>query len=96
MPAAASGPVLRAWRAFLGRRYPNPAALNAAHGLVGDRRLEAFEEASFPVEVPPDGAPLLDWFEFSSIVLPIRPQRAALKDDLCAHLELQRAGNSLG
>jgi phage tail-like protein len=72
VPAAASGPVLRAWRAFLGRRYPNPAALNAAHGLVGDRRLEAFEEASFPVEVPPDGAPLLDWFEFSSIVLPIR------------------------
>jgi phage tail-like protein len=61
-----------AWHRFLARRYPNVEALNDAYGLVGDARVEAFGDVPWPDDVPPDGAPLLDWFEFSSVVLPMR------------------------
>jgi phage tail-like protein len=72
VPGEAPPVVERAWRRFLTRRYPNVDALNAAYGLVGDDRLDAFEHAPWPGEVPDDGAPLLDWFQFSSVVLPMR------------------------
>jgi len=62
----------RAWQRFLARRYPNVGALSNAYGLIGDDRLEAFEDATWPDHVPQDGAPLLDWFHFSSVVLPMR------------------------
>jgi phage tail-like protein len=69
-PAA---PVLeRAWRDFIARRYSNARVYNAAYGLVGGEALETLEEVVLPAELPDDGAPLLDWFEFSSVVLPMR------------------------
>lgn len=72
VPAPASPAAERAWRRFLGRRYPNAGALNAAYGLVGAAALESFEDAARPELLPPDGAPLLDWFHFASVVLPMR------------------------
>jgi hypothetical protein len=69
---SAPAAVQRAWREFLARRYPNVGAFNAAYALVGDAQLPSFEAAVLPDSVPPDGAPLLDWFQFWSVVLPIR------------------------
>jgi hypothetical protein len=50
------------WRAFLSHRYPNDAAAAAAHPPAGDP----------PTALPADGAPLLDWFQFQSVVLPMK------------------------
>jgi phage tail-like protein len=72
VPAPATAAVERAWQGFLARRYPNVTALNAAYGLVGEARLEAFEQAPWPTDLPHDGPPLRDWYEFSSVVLPMR------------------------
>jgi phage tail-like protein len=72
VPGTPPAAVERAWHRFLARRYPNFEALNDAYGLAGGARLEAFERAPWPSQFPADGAPLLDWFEFSSVVLPMR------------------------
>jgi phage tail-like protein len=72
IPGPAPISVARAWQGFLARRYANAGALGDAYGLVGDDRIEAFEEVPMPQQLPPDGAPLLDWFQFSSVVLPMR------------------------
>ncbi len=72
VPAPATAPVVRAWRAFLSRRYPNSAAYSAAYGLTGAGVLTDFDDALPPAELPPDGPPLQDWFAFGSVVLPMR------------------------
>jgi phage tail-like protein len=71
-PAAGDGVVERAWRRFLARRYSSPSALSDAYGLLGDDRIEAWEDVDPPATLPPDGTPLLDWFAFSTVVLPMR------------------------
>jgi phage tail-like protein len=48
------------WQAFLTARYPSLDAFNAAWGThVAD-----FNNVALPSSLPPDGAPLLDWYQF--------------------------------
>ena len=55
------------WRAFLAHRYANAAALSRAHGTSWPD----FASVAPPSELPPDGAPLLDWYAFASVVAPM-------------------------
>lgn len=59
------------WQNFLARRYRRIKSLNAAYGTGWT----SFEFIPLPDELPLDGAPLADWFQFESVVL--RMQRAA-------------------
>jgi hypothetical protein len=58
----------RMWQSFLARRYRSVAALNKAHGT----HWLTLEMVSLPGLLPADGAPLLDWYQFESTVLPMR------------------------
>ena len=60
-----------AWSAFLTRRYRGIGALASAYGLTGAAAPADFSTVTPPVELPPDGAPLLDWFQFQSVVIPM-------------------------
>ena len=44
------------------------SSLNAAYGT----HWPSFEVVSLPEELPADGAPLRDWYQFESLVLPLR------------------------
>lgn len=61
-----------AWQEFLARRYANVGALNVLYGLTGGARLESFADAELPEALPPDGPPLVDWYQFHSVVVPMR------------------------
>jgi hypothetical protein len=61
-----------AWQEFLARRYANVKALNTLYGLTGSRRFGSFTEIPLPRELPPDGPALVDWYEFESVVVPMR------------------------
>jgi phage tail-like protein len=63
--AAAAG--RKRWQGFLARRYQSVARLNEAYGT----HWAAFEVAALPDGLPPDGAPLRDWFQFEGAVLPM-------------------------
>ena len=67
-----TSPDLDAWHDFLARRYGSVDALNTAYGLSSSTRFDAFADVDYPAEVPPDGAPLVDWFQFEAVVLPMR------------------------
>jgi phage tail-like protein len=56
------------WRAFLSRRYPNATAAAKAHNLTSSPA--DFEGFQPPTTLPPDGAAIVDWFQFQSVVLP--------------------------
>jgi hypothetical protein len=77
LPAARDGAVparatvVTAWQDFLARRYPNASALGVAWGRSA-RSPSSFTDVPLPRALPPDGAALLDWYEFSSVVLPVR------------------------
>jgi phage tail-like protein len=58
----------RSWQNFLALRYHRVSSLNAAYGT----HWPSFEVVSVPEELPADGAPLRDWYQFESIVLPLR------------------------
>jgi phage tail-like protein len=55
------------WRAFLARRYANVGALSRSHGASWPD----FAAVTPPGELPPDGAALLDWYAFGSVVQPM-------------------------
>jgi phage tail-like protein len=57
------------WQDFLRRRYRRIEALNTAYQLRDQQRLTAFTQAQLPARLPPDGAPVLDWYQFESVVL---------------------------
>jgi hypothetical protein len=57
----------RRWQGFLARRYQSAARLNEVYGT----HWAAFEVASLPDGLPPDGAPLQDWYQFEAAVLPM-------------------------
>jgi phage tail-like protein len=59
------------WQDFLARRYRRIKAFNIAYGTSW----AGFEFVPLPDELPLDGPPLADWFQFESVVL--RMQRAA-------------------
>ncbi|HUH12079.1 MAG TPA: phage tail protein, partial [Longimicrobiales bacterium] len=63
---------LALWRTFLAGRYAEPADLNGAWRRHGTVRVTSFESVSFPAELPPAGAELVDWITFVSVVLPMR------------------------
>jgi hypothetical protein len=58
------------WTAFLSTRYGRVEALNAAYGLAGEARRGSFAEHPYPATLPPDGAPLRDWYHFVAVALP--------------------------
>jgi len=53
------------WQDFLARRYRRVGALNQIYGTAWT----GFETVALPGEVPKDGAPLSDWFQFETLVL---------------------------
>ncbi len=57
----------RRWQDFLARRYQSVAKFNEAYGTLW----AAFEVASLPEGLPPDGSPLHDWYQFEGIALPM-------------------------
>jgi phage tail-like protein len=59
------------WSGFLSRRYPGIAALAAAYGLTGAAIPADFSDVPPPTALPADGGPLLDWFQFQSVVIPM-------------------------
>jgi phage tail-like protein len=53
------------WHDFLARRYSRIGALNDLYRT----QWESFAAVPLPERVPPDGAPLLDWYQFEAVVL---------------------------
>lgn len=68
VPAIAGASASR-WRAFLAGRYHGVAGFNEVYGRSDHPPLVSFDELSPPVTLPPDGAPLIDWYEFETQVL---------------------------
>ncbi len=58
----------RLWQDFLTRRYGRISALNDAYG----RHWAGFASVSPPDQLPRDGPPLVDWYQFESVVLAMR------------------------
>ncbi len=69
--ASPAYPMRRLWQDFLARRYRRIKALNQVYGTSWT----SFEIVPLPDQLPLDGAPLADWFQFESVVM--RMQRAA-------------------
>lgn len=59
------------WREHLARRYRRIEALHQAWKLTGSARPTSFDQIELPQQLPPDGAPLVDWFQFASVALPM-------------------------
>jgi phage tail-like protein len=59
------------WRTYLRQRYRRLDALNRAWELPADRAVAAWEEIELPRRLPPDGAPLADWFAWTTVALPV-------------------------
>jgi phage tail-like protein len=53
------------WQDYLARRYRRVGALNEAYGTTWT----GFEVIALPAELPQDGVPLNDWFQFETVVL---------------------------
>jgi phage tail-like protein len=53
------------WRNFLARRYQTIKTYNAAYLT----NLASFDDIPLPTQLPLDGKPLVDWYQFESIVL---------------------------
>ena len=53
------------WQDFLARRYRRVGALNSAYGTTWT----GFEVVALPGELPQDGVPLNNWFQFETVVL---------------------------
>ena len=60
---------VRRWQNFLERRYQSLSVYNAAYGLTGAAAASGFAAILLPTRLPADGPPLLDWFQFESMVL---------------------------
>jgi phage tail-like protein len=56
------------WQDFLQRRYRRVDALNTAHQVA----VSDFTEMPLYAQLPLDGAALQDWYQFETIVLPMR------------------------
>jgi phage tail-like protein len=59
-------PDAAAWQAFLSHRYPNAGAAAPSSAPAG------WEELEPPTTLPTDAPALLDWFQFQSVVLPMK------------------------
>ncbi|HET6438808.1 MAG TPA: phage tail protein [Anaeromyxobacter sp.] len=67
-PLSARATDAPAWWDFLAHRYRTISALNGAWKTS----FAAFPDVPQPVELPPDGAELADWYQFQGVVLPMR------------------------
>jgi phage tail-like protein len=67
IPSAGSSH-LPLWQNFLARRYRTIAECNRRYSAVWS----SFDTISLPDALPEDGAPLQDWYQFESVVLPMR------------------------
>ena len=56
-----------AWTEFLSRRYVTASALSIAYGFAA-----TVTDIPLPDRLPADGAPLLDWYHFESVVMAMR------------------------
>jgi len=56
---------LRQWQSFLARRYSVTDALRQAYSA----NWNSFDAVPIPDELPRDGAPLLDWYQFEGVVM---------------------------
>lgn len=56
------------WQDFLQRRYRRVDTLNAAHGIT----VTDFPQMPLYSVLPLDGAALQDWYQFESVILPMR------------------------
>jgi len=82
-----SGVTRHLWQDFLARRYRRIKSLNTVYGTTWT----GFEFVPLPDELPLDGAPLADWFQFESVVL--RMQRAAHRFTVLLPVPLSLAFN---
>jgi hypothetical protein len=78
---------LHLWQDFLARRYRRIKSLNTSYQTTW----AGFESVPFPDQLPLDGAPLADWFQFESVVL--RMQRAAHRFTVLLPVPLSLAFN---
>ncbi len=60
----------RLWQDFLARRYRRVGALNDAYGAIAP--VKELADARPFATLPPDGPPLVDWYDFESVVLAMR------------------------
>jgi phage tail-like protein len=67
-PVSATTINRKRWQDFLARRYKTIVALNKAYKT----NWTAFEVVALPDDLPPDGAPLLDWYQFESVIVPMQ------------------------
>jgi len=65
--AATSDEVL--WHDFLGRRYVQVGALNDAYKIQTSQGYSSFADVALPDQLPSDGPPLADWFQFEGVVV---------------------------
>jgi len=59
----------RLWQDFLARRYQQVETFNQVYQLSGARALVSFTDARLPDQLPREGAPLRDWYQFQGVVL---------------------------
>jgi phage tail-like protein len=85
--AASDQVTLHLWQDFLARRYRRIKSLNTSYQTTW----AGFESVPFPDQLPFDGAPLADWFQFESVVL--RMQRAAHRFTVLLPVPLSLAFN---
>src|SRR5215213_948738 len=85
--AASDRVTLQLWQDFLARRYRRIKSLNTFYQTTW----ASFEFVPLPGELPLDGAPLADWFQFESVVL--RMQRAAHRFTVLLPVPLSLAFN---
>ena len=108
VPSATAADLQR-WQDFLVRRYQRIDALNAAYRLSRDPTTGRLSEVLLPDTLPPDGAPLQDWYQFEGVVLAMHrtahrftmmlpvPRRSRLQPDVYQRrLDLARRIGELG
>jgi phage tail-like protein len=59
------------WRTYLRQRYRRVDALNRAWELPAGRAFASFDDVALPARLPADGAPLADWFAWTTVALPV-------------------------
>jgi phage tail-like protein len=57
------------WQQFLARRYHGVASFNEVYGRTGHGAIRTFDVVPVPTAVPPDGGPLVDWYDYETIVV---------------------------
>jgi phage tail-like protein len=65
---SADSQALQLWRDFLARRYRTVTGFNRQYTTT----YTSFAAVPIPETLPEDGAPLRDWYQFESVVLPMR------------------------